>query len=83
MAALILLERFSMDALLTDIGNDILFGSNPEQILQQVEWCIEQLQNHSAAFVELICRWLRLRICPNGVIRSIAIFFIRSADCPK
>ncbi len=38
-------------ALLTDIGNDILFGSNPEKILQQVEWCIEQLQNHSARIV--------------------------------
>lgn len=31
-------------ALLTDIGNDILFGSAPEQILRWVEWCVEQLQ---------------------------------------
>ncbi len=38
-------------ALLTDIGNDILFGSNPEKILQQVEWCIEQLQKQSAQIV--------------------------------
>ena len=38
-------------ALLTDIGNDILFGSAPEQILRQVEWCVEQLQMQSAQVV--------------------------------
>ena len=38
-------------ALLTDIGNDILFGSAPEQILRQVEWCVEQLQMQSAQIV--------------------------------
>ncbi|MEQ1815922.1 MAG: hypothetical protein ABL861_05545 [Nitrosomonas sp.] len=38
-------------ALLTDIGNDILFGSAPEKILQQVEWCIEKLQMQSAQII--------------------------------
>lgn len=38
-------------ALLTDIGNDILFGSNPEQILRSVVWCVEQLQMQSAKIV--------------------------------
>lgn len=38
-------------ALLTDIGNDILYGSAPEQILRQVGWCIEQLQMQSAQIV--------------------------------
>ncbi|AEJ02739.1 hypothetical protein Nit79A3_2992 [Nitrosomonas sp. Is79A3] len=38
-------------ALMTDIGNDILYGSAPEQILQQVEWCIEQLQRQSAQII--------------------------------
>lgn len=38
-------------ALLTDIGNDILFGLAPELILRRVEWCIEQLQVQSAQIV--------------------------------
>lgn len=38
-------------ALLTDIGNDILYGSMPEQTLRQMEWCIEQLQQQSAYIV--------------------------------
>lgn len=38
-------------ALLTDIGNDILFGSAPEQILRQVGWCVEQLQKQSAQII--------------------------------
>ena len=38
-------------ALLMDIGNDILYGSTPEQILRSVEWCIAQLQNQSAHIV--------------------------------
>jgi hypothetical protein len=38
-------------ALVTDIGNDILFGRMPEQILRSVEWCIAQLQKQSAHIV--------------------------------
>jgi hypothetical protein len=38
-------------AVLTDVGNDILYGAMPEQILHAVEWCIEQLQKHSAQIV--------------------------------
>jgi len=38
-------------ALLTDIGNDILYGLPPEQILRSVAWCIGQLQKHSAQIV--------------------------------
>ncbi|MBP6354385.1 MAG: hypothetical protein KBF68_12095 [Nitrosomonas sp.] len=38
-------------ALLTDIGNDILYGSSPEQILRWVEWCVEQLRQQSAQMV--------------------------------
>jgi len=38
-------------ALLTDIGNDILYGSAPEQILTWLGWCIEQLQKQSAYIV--------------------------------
>lgn len=38
-------------ALLTDIGNDILYGLPPEQILRSVEWCIGQLQKQSAQIV--------------------------------
>jgi len=38
-------------ALLTDIGNDILYGLPPQQILRTLEWCINQLQNHSAQIV--------------------------------
>ena len=38
-------------ALLTDIGNDILYGLPPEQILCAVEWCAGQLQKQSAQIV--------------------------------
>lgn len=38
-------------AVLTDIGNDILYEATPEQILRSVEWCIGQLQKHSAQIV--------------------------------
>jgi hypothetical protein len=38
-------------ALLTDIGNDILLGLAPEQILRAVERCIMQLQRQSAKIV--------------------------------
>lgn len=38
-------------ALLTDIGNDILYGLPPEQILRSVEWCIGQLRKQSAQIV--------------------------------
>lgn len=38
-------------ALLTDIGNDILYGYQPAQILQWITWCIDQLQRQSASIV--------------------------------
>lgn len=38
-------------ALLTDIGNDILFGVAPERILWSVESCITRLQQQSAQIV--------------------------------
>lgn len=38
-------------ALLTDIGNDILYGVAPERILQAVESCIARLQQQSAQAV--------------------------------
>lgn len=38
-------------ALLTDIGNDILYGLPPEQVLRTLEWCINQLQKHAAQIV--------------------------------
>ncbi len=38
-------------AFLTDIGNDIPYGYMPEQILEWVSWCIEQLQRKGAHIV--------------------------------
>ena len=38
-------------AFLTDIGNDIPYGYTPEQILEWVGWCVEQLQRQSAHIV--------------------------------
>lgn len=38
-------------AVLTDIGNDILYGNSPAQILQWISWCIERLKVHSAKIV--------------------------------
>lgn len=44
-------EPRSTVALLTDIGNDILFGVVPERILRSVESCITRLQQQSAQIV--------------------------------
>lgn len=38
-------------AFLTDIGNDILYGAAPAQILDWVGWCIEHLQQQSAQII--------------------------------
>ncbi len=38
-------------ALLTDIGNDILYGLPPENILQSLQGCILRLQKHAAQIV--------------------------------
>ncbi len=38
-------------ALLTDIGNDIPYGVCPEQILQWVTWCVDELTKASAQIV--------------------------------
>ena len=38
-------------ALLTDIGNDIPYGVDPERILQWVTWCIDELTKASAQIV--------------------------------
>ncbi len=38
-------------ALLTDIGNDIPYGCLPEQIVEWIAWCVEQLQQINAHIV--------------------------------
>lgn len=38
-------------ALLTDIGNDIVYGSTPQQVLQSVAECVTRLQRHGAQVV--------------------------------
>lgn len=38
-------------AFLTDIGNDVLYGFPPHQILQWITWCVELLQEQSAYIV--------------------------------
>ena len=38
-------------ALLTDIGNDVVYELTPEQVLRAVERCIDQLQRQSAQIV--------------------------------
>lgn len=38
-------------ALLTDIGNDIPYGYLPEQILEWVDWCVEQLRRQTCQIV--------------------------------
>ncbi len=46
-----LAETHPTYALITDIGNDILYGLPPEQILRTLEWCIHQLRKHAAQIV--------------------------------
>lgn len=46
-----LAEKHPTYALLTDIGNDILYGLPPEQVLRVLEWCIDQLQKHATHIV--------------------------------
>ena len=40
-----------MYALITDVGNDIMYGVAPEQISQWIRECIERLQQHNASVV--------------------------------
>jgi len=44
-------EQLKTYALLTDIGNDIAFGHAPNQILDWVAYCIEQLQRRDASII--------------------------------
>lgn len=44
-------EKKSTVALLTDIGNDIMYELPPVKILLAVEWCVKQLLNHSAQII--------------------------------
>ena len=38
-------------ALLTDIGNDIPYGIDPQRLLSWVNWCIDRMQGHAAQIV--------------------------------
>lgn len=44
-------EPHPVYAFLTDIGNDIPYGFNPDQILRWVSWCIQQLRSRDARIV--------------------------------
>ncbi|MBX3618087.1 hypothetical protein [Nitrosomonas sp.] len=44
-------EKKPAVALLTDIGNDIMYEAPSAKILLAVEWCVRQLHNHSAQIV--------------------------------
>lgn len=48
---LVAMESRPTYALLTDIGNDIMYESPPEQVLRAVEWCVTQLRQQSARIV--------------------------------
>jgi hypothetical protein len=43
--------RLPLRALVTDVGNDILYGSPPEQILEWVEACLVRLREQGAEIV--------------------------------
>lgn len=63
-------------ALLTDIGNDVLYGSNPETIAGWVEACLQKLRDHHAdiAITELPLERLR-RLSPTTFYVFRNLFF--------
>ncbi len=44
-------EHLPTYALLTDIGNDIPYGIDPQRLLSWVNWCIDRMQEHTAQIV--------------------------------
>ncbi|UCD76406.1 MAG: hypothetical protein JSV91_05670 [Phycisphaerales bacterium] len=44
-------EAMQTFALITDVGNDILYGAEPEQIIEWVERCIDHLGEHHARII--------------------------------
>jgi hypothetical protein len=65
-------------ALVTDVGNDILYGSPPEQILEWVAACVERLRRHTPDVV--------LTDLPRDSIRRLStarFLFFRSALFPR
>ena len=44
-------EPLPVYALITDVGNDILYGFSPEQILHWISWCIDRLRAKNARIV--------------------------------
>lgn len=70
-------------ALLTDIGNDILYGCSPAQILQWITWCIDQLQAHSAQIVLSNLPILAIESLPEWRYQLFRQFFYPSCRLSK
>ncbi len=60
-------------ALITDVGNDLLYGAPPEVIADWVQQCAERLVRHARGRLSPRCRWTtskRSRLCGS-------LFFVR------
>ena len=52
-------------ALITDVGNDLLYGASVEQIGEWIEWCIEKLRGHGAE--------IAMTRLPMASVRSLSV----------
>ena len=65
-------------ALMTDIGNDILYGAPAEQIVKWTEWCIDQMQKVTARIV-----MTELPLCNLSQLSPWRFRFFRSILFPS
>lgn len=62
-------------ALLTDVGNDLVYGSTPEAVMRWVETCVDRLLSHRARVVITGLPWFALRDTPAWRFRFLARLF--------
>ncbi|MCP5244465.1 MAG: hypothetical protein H6937_00250 [Burkholderiales bacterium] len=70
-------------AFLTDIGNDILYGFTPDQILQWVSWCIQQLQDKNARIVMTNLPLISIESLPESRFRLLCRLLFPSCQLSR
>lgn len=58
-------QQSPTSALITDVGNDLLYGASVQQIGEWVDWCVEKLRSHGADVV--------MTRLPLASVRSLSV----------
>lgn len=63
-------------ALVTDIGNDLVYGAEVSEIVRWVEICLNRLRRHQAEIVLTLLPLVRLeKLSPRGVRLAVSLLF--------